>query len=66
MITDARVSALVELTERIEREVQEAMETDNLPERDCLVAAFRNLRASRIVLDRLSALRLKRHVASVR
>jgi hypothetical protein len=62
-LSDARVTALVELTERVETEVRAAMGTDTLPERDCLVAAFRNLRAARISLDRLSALRLKRQVA---
>ena len=64
MISDTRVTALLELTERVEAEVQAALDTDAVPERDCLVTAFRNVRAARMALDRLSALRLKRHVAA--
>lgn len=63
MLSDARVSALAELIERVENEVKDALDTDNLPERDCLVASYRNLRASRIQFERLSTLRLKRRVA---
>lgn len=59
-MADDRLMALLLLSQRIERELQDALRTPDVAERDCFLTAFRNVRSGCRSLERLLALRTLR------